>query len=132
MYTSNWFQNLNRPPLAPPDWLFAPVWTVLYCTIIISLILFARTNTNAEKTKGYIYFALQMILNLLWSPVFFLHKDMFLAFVILILMAVFVFLTIKEFFKVNSISGLILIPYFVWILFASYLNLGYLIINQPR
>ena len=128
MYNSDWYLNLTKPPLAPPDSIFTPVWAVLYFTMLCSLCLYFYTK-NENKTNGYVFFAWQFVLNILWSPVFFLMKNMHLALVIVILMAIFTFLTIKEFCKTSKIAGLILIPYLIWILFAAYLNLGYIILN---
>ncbi len=124
----NWFNNLHKPILAPPAWIFKPVWIILYITIMISIILYIFKNGD-DKKIGYIYFSIQLILNLLWAPVFFVFKNIFLAFLIIILMDIFIFLTMKKFYKVSKMSAVILLPYFLWVLFASYLNLGYLILN---
>ena len=129
MYNSQWYDNLIQPHLSPPDWLFAPVWIILYISIFISLILFIVSNKYLNKVNGYIYFSAQMILNLLWSPAFFIFKNIVLALIIVILMDIFIFLTIKEFYRVSKIAGLILVPYLLWTLFATYLNFGYLILN---
>lgn len=78
---------------------------------------------------GYIYFSTQLILNLLWTPAFFYLQNILLAVIIIILLDIFVVLTIKSFYKVSKISGLILIPYLIWIFFATYINIGYLVLN---
>jgi tryptophan-rich sensory protein len=82
-----------------------------------------------EKTFGYVVFAIQLILNLAWSPVFFLMQNIPLALAIVLLLDMAIMLTILEFYSVSKISGLILIPYFIWSLFATYLTLGYLVLN---
>ena len=125
MFKSVWYYNLTKPPLAPPDWIFPPVWSILYFSMLVALLLYLFKSAQNKKS-GYIYFAVQLILNLLWAIVFFYLKNMFLA---LILLDIFVILTIKSFYKVSKISGLILIPYLIWILFATYLNIGYLVLN---
>lgn len=128
MFKSAWYYNLLKPPLNPPDWIFQPVWAILYFTIFISILLYI--NKPAEnKEIGYVYFTLQLIFNLLWTPAFFYLQNIAFALMIIILLDIFVFLTIKKFYLVSKISGLILIPYFIWVLFATYLNIGYLILN---
>lgn len=113
------YSKLVKSKLTPPNYVFSIVWPVLYLSIGISLCLyFLNTHTN----YGLILFSVQMILNFLWYPVFFKYGKIKLAFGIIILLCVFVLLTIIEFYKTNKISGLILVPYFIWILFATYLN----------
>ena len=128
MFKSVWYYNLTNPPLAPPDWIFPPVWSILYFSMLVALLLYLFKPAQNKKS-GYIYFAVQLILNLLWAIVFFYLKNMFLALIVIILLDIFVILTIKSFYKISKISGLILIPYLLWILFATYLNIGYLVLN---
>ena len=128
MLKSVWYYNLTKPPLAPPDWIFPPVWSILYFSMLVALLLYLFKPAQNKKS-GYIYFIAQLFLNLLWAPVFFYLKNMFLALIVIILLDIFVILTIKSFYKVSKISSLILIPYLIWILFATYLNIGYLVLN---
>jgi len=130
MYNSKWFNSLIKPFLNPPASIFKPVWGILYILIIVSFVLYALKHSEINKLKGYIFFGIQMILNGLWSPVFFYFKNMTLAFVIIILMDIFVLLTIKEFYKISKTASFLLIPYFIWILFATYLNFGFIFLNR--
>ena len=129
MFNSVWYNNLIKPLFSPPKFLFAPVWAVLYITILISFILFFKEK-NEDKIFGYLYFSLQFFLNLIWSPIFFGLKNIGFASLIIVLLDIFVFLNIKEFYRISKISGLILIPYFIWILYATYLNFGYFVLNK--
>lgn len=129
MYNSIWYYSLNKPYLSPPDEIFAPVWIFLYITMAISLILFIVNKTDQNKLSGYTYFGLQLIINLLWSPAFFMLQNIRLALIVIISLDIFVILTIQEFYKMNKVSGLILLPYLFWILFATYLNIGYIVLN---
>ena len=124
-----WYQTLIQPPLAPPAWLFPPVWTLLYISMVISLFLYARKATLQNKTWGYVLFFTQLLVNFAWTPAFFGVKNMALALAIVILLDILVLFTIIEFSKTSKTAGKILIPYFIWILFATYLNLGLLILN---
>ena len=128
MFNSLWYKNLIKPPFAPPDWVFAPAWAILYTTIFIALILYIRKPAENKK-RGYVYFVIQLILNFAWSPVFFGMKNMALGLVVILLMVIFTFLTVKNFFRVSKIAGILLVPYLLWIIFATYLNIGYLVLN---
>ena len=129
MFNSVWYNNLIKPLFSPPKFLFAPIWTILYITILISFILFFKEK-NEDKIFGYLYFSLQFFLNLIWSPIFFGLKNIGFALLIIVLLDIFVYLNIKEFYRISKISGLILIPYFIWILYATYLNFGYFVLNK--
>lgn len=128
MFKSVWYYNLTKPPLAPPDWIFPPVWSTLYFSMLVALLLYLF-KPSQNKKSGYIYFIAQLILNFLWTPTFFYLQNIVLALIVIILLDIFVILTIKSFYKISKISGLILIPYLLWILFATYLNIGYLVLN---
>lgn len=129
MYSSLWYNSLLRPPFSPPNWLFAPVWIVLYLLMFISLIIYFL-KPQQDKKSGYIYFFIQLLLNILWSPVFFMLQNIGGALVVVILLVIFVFLTIKRFYLVSKLSAYMLLPYFVWIIFATYLTAGYFLINR--
>ncbi len=129
MINLEWYATLNKPLLTPPDWIFSPAWIVLYVTIFVSLIIFTTTVTRKGKIKGYVLFILQLLLNILWTPVFFVFKNVGLALVIIILLDVLVYFTIKNFYKVSKQAGIVLLPYFVWILYATYLNAGIYFLN---
>ena len=128
MFDTLWFDTLIKPPFNPPAWIFTPVWIILYGMIFVSLLLYTIKPAR-NKMRGYIYFIIQMVLNLAWSPVFFLLHNITLALIIIILMDLFVILTIKRFYTVSKFAGMMLIPYFLWILFATYLNTAFLILN---
>lgn len=129
MFNTVWYDNLIKPFLTPPEWIFAPVWIVLYATLLVSLIIYAVTITKKRKIDGYILFVSQMIFNLLWSPVFFYLHKIGLALIIVVGMDIISFFMIKKFFSISRLAGLILIPYFIWILFATYLNFQFLVLN---
>lgn len=128
MFNSTWYKSLIKPPLAPPDWIFAPAWAFLYLTILVSFALYLVAK-GENKKSGYLFFVIQMLLNVAWSPVFFGLQNIGFAFVIIILLDVFVYLTIRKFYSVSKLAGIILVPYLIWILYATYLNFGYLFLN---
>ena len=129
MFNTIWYDTLAKPFLTPPSEVFAPAWIILYITILASLIVFTITKTRRNKIKGYTCFLIQLLLNIAWAPVFFTMENIVLALIIILLLDIFVILTIKEFYKISQISAGILLPYLIWIIFATYLNIGILILN---
>lgn len=130
MIDYSWYTELNKPALAPPSWVFSPVWIILYITIIAALIIYIAKPTWQKKASGYIWFIIQMLLNLAWMPAFFILKNIGLALGIIILLDISVFFTIKTFYSISKFASRLLIPYFIWILFATYLNAAYFILNR--
>lgn len=129
MFDSVWYNLLTKPLFTPPARVFAPVWTFIYLTIFVSFILFTLKRTRRSKIRGYIYFLVQMVLNIIWIPLFFILKNPGLALADIILLDIFSILTAKNFHKISKQSGLILIPYIIWLLFATWLNAGILFLN---
>ena len=131
MYSSDWFNSLNKPFFNPPAEIFPPIWIILYTSLLVSLIIYSVKPSKSKRSKlnGYIYFIIQMLLNLTWSPVFFSAHNIKMGLIIIILMVTFTVLTILSFIKISKLAGIMLIPYLLWISFALFLNLGYMILN---
>jgi len=129
MFNSIWFDSLNKPILQPPAWIFSPIWIILYATLIIALIIYSRKISKKSKLVGYILFAVHMSFNILWSPVFFLFHQIEIALFIILIIDITAFFLIKKIFYISKIAGTILIPYFIWIIFATYLNIQFCILN---
>ena len=122
------YDSLQKPPLAPPGNLFPIVWTILYILMGISYGIL-KTNKLTNPKIDLIYY-LQLAVNALWSIIFFILKWRLFAFIWIIILAILVVITIVKFYKKNKIAGLLQIPYLLWVLFASYLNFGYYILNK--
>ena len=135
MYNTNtmvdfiWYNSLITPPLTPPAWVFPQAWTFLYITIFLAFLMFLFSKSDNKKI-GYVCFFTQLILNFSWTPAFFIFKNIIVALIIIILLDIMIFFTIKEFAKVSRLSALFLVPYFLWVLFATYLNIGFLVLNN--
>lgn len=127
--TANWYVELKHPFLTPPNWLFAPVWTILYLMIGISLYLFWNSRKKINKNPGYITYILGLISNFLWSFFFFGLRSPIYGLIDIILMLSLISLNIYYFQKVSKNSALILVPYLLWVCFATYLNIGILLLN---
>lgn len=125
-----WYASLNKASFNPPNWLFGPAWTVLYILIGVSLFLVLNSKIeNKNKRIALIIFFAQIILNMLWSIVFFGIKSPIAAFINIIFLWISILLNIISFYKINKTSGLILIPYLCWVTFAGLLNLFVVILN---
>ena len=126
---SGWYEALEKPFFNPPNWVFAPVWTVLYALIGISLYLIWSNESKITKGRAYLIFAVQLGLNTLWSIVFFgLHQTWWGLFVVMALLISIVF-NLLIFKKISKLAGYLLTPYLLWVSFATCLNLAIAILN---
>ncbi len=116
------YQDIVKPPLSPPPIIFPIVWTILYILMGISYFL-ATKDVEKNKELDQIYL-LQLLVNFLWPIIFFVLEMYFTAFLWIVLLLILVIVMIKELLKNNKISGYLQIPYLIWLLFATYLNLG--------
>ena len=123
-----WYQNLVKPSFTPNGGIFAPVWSVLYFLIFLSLIFFILTKKQG-KLSGYIFFSFQILLNFLWYYVFFIRHNILLSFFVIMLLLIFIVLNIISFYKVSKRAAVLLIPYLLWVCFASVLNFGIMKLN---
>lgn len=124
-----WYAGLEKPFLNPPNFVFGPVWTILYILIAISLYLVWTQKSTKSKALAYGAFAAQMILNALWSFVFFgLHLPA-LAVVVIVLLLVAIVLTIMSFYRFSKPAAYLLVPYLLWVCFATYLTVGVALLN---
>lgn len=119
---SGWYAGLNKPFFNPPNWLFGPVWTLLYLLMGISLYLIWNQKNGAGIKTALIFFAIQLGLNTLWSIIFFGMHLPLVAFLEILILLLFIALTITKFFPISKISAYLLIPYLLWVSFASLLN----------
>jgi translocator protein len=126
---SSWYSTLVRPPGTPPNWVFGPVWSTLYAMIGISFALIWQQGGLGKNRLTFFFFA-QLFLNLIWTPVFFGAHLIVPALIVIILMWLFIALTIRAFAKVSKPAAYLLIPYLLWVSYATYLNVGYAVLNQ--
>lgn len=117
---------LQKPPLNPPNWVFGPVWTLLYILIGLSLYFFWNEKQSPpkiiSKKKGLQYFIIQFLLNFIWSLIFFKAHQPLVALIDILALIVFIILTMLQFYKVTAKAAIILLPYLLWVCFATYLN----------
>lgn len=120
-----WYATLNKPFFSPPNWLFGPVWTLLYIFMGISLYLIW---SKPQKLKTI--FFIQLFLNFLWSFIFFGLRQPFLAFLEIIILWYFIFSYIRQALPVSRLAAYLFYPYLAWVSFASILNLAIVLLNR--
>jgi len=127
---STWYATLEKPPFTPPNWLFFPAWITLYVLMGVSAFLIWRRGLDDRRTRvALLIFLIQLILNALWSVVFFgLQSPLYGVIVIVALWAAILF-TLLRFFKISKAAGILLIPYILWVSFAAVLNTSILVLN---
>jgi len=118
----DWYLTLNKPSWNPPGWVFGPVWTLLYTMMAIAAWLVWRKGGFAQQRRPLTLFAVQLLLNALWTPLFFGLHMLGLAFVDIILMWIAILATILAFRKVSPAAAWLLVPYLLWVTFAAILN----------
>ena len=118
-----WYAELARPEISPPNWVFGPAWTALYALMGISAFLIWKKGLDRKDVKVALgIFIFQLILNVLWSIIFFGLQSPGLAFVEIILLWLAILASIATFAKVSKPAAWLLAPYIAWVTFAAYLN----------
>ena len=119
-----WYPTLVKPIFNPPNWIFMPMWTLLYILMAVAagLVWDKIKEQNAEVKKALGFFLIQLTLNAIWSYLFFGLKNPMLALIEIALLWLMIYETYLKFIKINKIAGYLLIPYMAWVAFAAVLN----------
>ena len=126
----SWYSTLVRPSGTPPNWIFGPVWTTLYAMIGASFaLIWHRSPQSLGFTRLSYVFCFQFFLNLLWTPVFFGAQNPEAALIVIVALWIAIILCIKEFRTVSPLAAFLLLPYLLWVSYATYLNAGYAYLN---
>lgn len=126
---SNWYADLRRPSWAPPQWLFAPAWTVLYL-LMAAAAWRIWSSGQAGRSQAMILFGAQLFLNLLWPALFFGLRRMDWALAEMGLLWIAVAATLVEFWRLAPVAGAMMVPYLSWVSFAFFLNRAYWRLNR--
>jgi tryptophan-rich sensory protein len=126
----SWYAGLIKPSFNPPNWIFAPAWILLYTLMgIAAFLIWNRRNGKKKIKTALVLFSVQLVLNSLWSIIFFgLHLPQY-AFLEILVLWFFILLTLLSFYKISKPAGLLLLPYILWVSFATILNLSIMILN---
>ncbi|MDP3985617.1 MAG: TspO/MBR family protein [bacterium] len=128
---SGWYAALVKPDVAPPNWLFGPVWTTLYALMGSATFLVWKKGLGRKDVKrALIIFDIQLVLNVLWSIIFFGMRQPAAALVEIVVLWIFILATIIAFAKISKPAAWLLVPYILWVSFAIYLNYNFAILNS--
>jgi tryptophan-rich sensory protein len=126
-----WYVHLNKPGFTPPNWVFAPAWLILYTLMGIALFLVWRRGIQDRNIKkSVVLFGAQLLVNGLWSILFFGQHSPIAGFIDIIILWFLIVFTIISFLRISRLAGLLLVPYLLWVSFATVLNGSILILNQ--
>jgi tryptophan-rich sensory protein len=127
----SWYAALAKPSFTPPNWVFGPVWTVLYLLMGIAAFLIWRKGLASAGVKTALaWFLVQLGLNALWTPVFFGLHRIGLALAVIVLLGAAIVATMYRFFRISRPAGLLLVPYLLWVSFATVLNASLWYLNR--
>jgi benzodiazapine receptor len=121
---TTWYPTLIKPVFNPPNWIFGPVWTILYIMMgVAGGMIWNRIDTDEENVKkAFKFFIYQLALNALWSYLFFGLQNPLLALIEIILLWLLIFETYNQIKKIEKVAGMLLLPYLAWVSFATILN----------
>lgn len=125
-----WYPTLTKPSWTPPDWIFGPVWSCLYIMIAVSGWLIYRAEYSHKRSVALMLYSGQLALNFIWSFLFFSLRSPALGLIDIILLCLLISLTIIKAWPVSRLASLLLIPYLVWVMYATSLNAGIWLLNR--
>lgn len=127
---TTWYPSIIKPSWTPTGWVFPIVWNILYILISISLFMVLKENLQDKKVKiALSIFGIQLILNFLWSIVFFGFQSIIGGLGVILMLWIFILINIIVFYKISKWAGIFLIPYIVWVTIATYLNYSIYLLN---
>lgn len=125
-----WYAFINKPSFNPPNWIFGPVWITLFTIMGVSAFLVWQKGLDDKKVKRALFiFILQLVLNCLWSVVFFGFRSIGGALIVVVLLWLSILWVIVRFFAISRLAAILLIPYIAWVSFACLLNAAILFLN---
>jgi len=129
MSVKTWYQQINKPFFNPPNWLFAPVWTMLFLLMGISLYLVWQKQGQQPIKKAITIFALHFLVNIVWSMAFFGLRSPLAGLIVIIILLIMIIWTMVEYYKISKLASLLFIPYLLWSSFATLLNASIYYLN---
>ena len=127
---NTWYQELTRPYLTPPNWVFGPAWTILYIMIAIAIIMYYSASGKQQVLLTTAVLVVHLVANFSWTPLFFGAQNPLLALLDIIVLDVTLVVLIFLFWKASTVAAVLLIPYLCWVSFATYLNAGFYWLNR--
>lgn len=127
---STWYLELKKPPWTPPGWVFGPVWTILYMMIAISGWLIYKAKPSHQRSIALAFYGGQLALNFIWSFFFFSLMSPISGLIDILFLSLLIILTIINAWHVRQLAAILLIPYLIWVLYATTLNAGIWLLND--
>lgn len=125
-----WYETLERPFLSPPNWIFGPVWSTLYALMAVSAWrVWEKRSIHPTASRSLFLYALHLGVNALWSIVFFGLQQPFLAVAVILVLWICIVTLIVQFSRIDRLAAWLLVPYLLWVSFASYLNISIALLN---
>jgi benzodiazapine receptor len=129
--TWQWYEQLNKPSFQPPDWLFGPIWTVLYILMAAAVFLVWKRGFDKKSVRiAMSFFAIQLALNACWTLIFFGLNSILGGLIEIIILWAAIVITTIQFKKVSTAASVLMLPYLVWVSFAGLLNTSLYILNR--
>jgi benzodiazapine receptor len=126
-----WYATLEKPFFSPPNWLFAPVWTLLYILMGVAAFLVWRKGLDNRQVRiALIVFLIQLMLNALWSVVFFGLESPLYGLIVISILWVAILVTVIKFFTISRVASMLMWPYLLWVTFAAVLNASIFLLNR--
>jgi benzodiazapine receptor len=126
-----WYAFIDKPSFAPPNWVFAPVWTALYVMMGVALFLVWRVGlAEPDVRQALVIFLIQLILNGLWSPAFFGLRSPLAGLIVIVLLWLAILIMILRFYPISHRAAFLLFPYLAWVSFAALLNASLYALNR--
>lgn len=126
----DWYASLNRPSFNPPNWVFGPVWTVLYILLGITFFQIWNLVPSQERNLAITVFLIQLLFNFCWSFIFFYFRMIGLALIDIIVLWCSIIIMLLLIYKIKPLAAYLNIPYLIWVTFALALNLAYYLLNK--
>ena len=123
-----WYATLVKPELSPPNWIFAPVWSVLYALMAIAAWRVYRAQ-NSRKVRALLTYGVHLVVNALWSSAFFGLQSPALGFAVILILLALILATARQFYRIDRTAGVLFVPYILWVSFATYLNFAIMRLN---
>lgn len=127
--TGTWYAALNKPVGMPPDWLFGPVWTLLYCLIGIASYRAWISAKEKKKIFPVVLYVVHLGVNGIWTYLFFALHDPAIAFIDIVILLVMIIMLIRAFYRIDKRAAFIFVPYLLWVVYATFLNAAIIILN---
>ena len=126
----DWYMSINKAPWNPPSWVFGPVWTILYIMIAVSgWLVYNSDAPRRKKRTALIVYGFQLFFNLIWTFFFFTLKNPILGAIDIIVLLIVIAINIRVFLPLSRAAAYLLIPYFIWVLYATTLNIAIVFMN---